>query len=200
VAVATTSAGAPVTTAPALDPLADIPTIRNAPTQFGFYLDGEIVLQGTVPSKSKGADMKRAAGELVGNNRVNPAYQVDDTAATVAHPPLYIANPIRFDKAGNLDADSEAALRSAAQLMVAAPEARMAVLGFTSAQGSASDNLQKSRQKAEAVAGELIRLGVPLNQLYVEGRGETDPMDDNTTVAGRAANDRIELVAQGLLG
>jgi len=76
----------------------------------------------------------------------------------------------------------------------------MAVLGFTSAQGSASDNLRTSQQKAEAVAGELIRLGVPLNQLYVEGRGETDPMDDNTTVAGRAANDRIELVAQGLLG
>ena len=91
-------------------------------------------------------------------------------------------------------------MKSAAELMIATPEARMAVLGFTGAQGSASANLQSSKKKAQAVAAELLRLGVPLNQLYVQGRGETDPMGDNTTPAGRAANERVELVAQGLLG
>ena len=47
-----------------------LPTVRNAPAQYGFYLDGDIVLQGTVPSKSKGAEMKLAAGDLVGNDHV----------------------------------------------------------------------------------------------------------------------------------
>jgi outer membrane protein OmpA-like peptidoglycan-associated protein len=200
IGVATTAGGATVTTVPGVDPLVLIPTIRDAPAQFGFYLDGQIVLQGTVPSKTKGAQMKLAAGQVVGNDNVNAAYKEDDTVPTVAHPPLYIANPIRFDDHGSLDADSESALQAAAHLLVTSPTARMAVLGFTSAQGSQTDNLGRSQREAEAVVNELVRLGVPREQLFAQGRGETDPMAENTSPKGRAANERIELVVQGLLG
>ena len=65
--------------------------------------------------------MKLAAGDLVGNDHVKPAYVVDSSVRTIPHPPLYIANPIRFDTSGNLDAVSQAAVKSAADLMIAAP-------------------------------------------------------------------------------
>ncbi len=196
-AATATSAATPTTIGTPLDPLAVIPTVRNAPAQYGFYLDGDIVLQGTVPTKSKGAEMKIAAGDLVGNDHVKPAYTVKSSAPTVPHPPLYIANPIRFDKSGNLDAVSQAAVKSAADLMIAAPAARMAVLGFTSAKGSPSNNLALSKHRADAVLAELVRLGVPREQLFAQGRGSTDPMADNTTSKGRDANDRVELVGAG---
>lgn len=69
---------------------------------------------------------------------------------------------------------------------------RIAVVGYTDATGPADWNLRVSAARAQAVADELVRRGVPAQRLLVEGRGAQSPLAGNDTVQGRARNRRIE--------
>jgi len=52
--------------------------------------------------------------------------------------------------------------------------ARIVVTGHTDTSGSADYNLELSLRRAELVANELIRLGVPATEITTLGRGEED--------------------------
>jgi outer membrane protein OmpA-like peptidoglycan-associated protein len=43
----------------------------------------------------------------------------------------------------------------------------------------------------------LIERGVPASSIDVEGFGSSAPIGDNSTVAGRASNRRVEIVLSG---
>lgn len=75
---------------------------------------------------------------------------------------------------------------------------RVRVIGHTDAIGDARSNLELSRRRAEAVKAALIeRLGGDAAaRIGAAGSGETRPRADNGTVAGRAANRRVELVRE----
>ncbi len=68
------------------------------------------------------------------------------------------------------------------------------VVGYTDATGSSSANQALSQNRAQAVANALRASGV--NVTSVTGRGESNPVADNSTAAGRAENRRVELVCQ----
>lgn len=51
------------------------------------------------------------------------------------------------------------------------------VAGHTDAQGAAASNQILSQQRAEAVAAELVKRGVPADRLTARGFGETKPVD-----------------------
>ncbi|MBC7620873.1 MAG: type VI secretion system protein TssL, partial [Candidatus Saccharibacteria bacterium] len=56
------------------------------------------------------------------------------------------------------------------------------------------DNLALSKKRAEAVADVLKGNGVIPARLNVEGKGDSVPVADNTTAAGRAKNRRVDIV------
>lgn len=68
------------------------------------------------------------------------------------------------------------------------------VQGHTDDQGNDSANLRLSQSRAEAVRTYLIGKGVADTKLTAKGYGETKPIADNTTEAGRTANRRVEFV------
>ena len=88
--------------------------------------------------------------------------------------------------------ESEAVLVTAAQSILAVPGAAVRIDGHTDNQGSAASNRTLSEQRAEAVRQNLIAKGVPAAQLTTQGFGPDQPIADNATDAGRAANRRIE--------
>ncbi len=56
------------------------------------------------------------------------------------------------------------------------------------------DNYNLSAHRAKVVANELRDLlNLPPSQITIEGRGPDEPIADNTTEAGRAANRRVEI-------
>ena len=57
------------------------------------------------------------------------------------------------------------------------------------------DNWELSCQRALAVARELIKRGVPADDVMAAGRGETKPRASNATPAGKAKNRRVEIYA-----
>lgn len=68
------------------------------------------------------------------------------------------------------------------------------VVGHTDAEGTAENNLDLSQRRAQAVVAYLESKNVIPARLAAEGRGETQPVADNKTEAGRRANRRVELL------
>jgi outer membrane protein OmpA-like peptidoglycan-associated protein/cell division protein FtsL len=63
--------------------------------------------------------------------------------------------------------------------------------GHTDSQGSTSDNQALSERRAQAVLAFMAERGVSAEGVRAVGFGETSPIADNATAAGRAANRRI---------
>jgi outer membrane protein OmpA-like peptidoglycan-associated protein len=68
------------------------------------------------------------------------------------------------------------------------------VIGHTDNTGSATYNLNLSRQRAASVANTLITSGVSSSRITAIGRGEDQPVASNLSAAGRAQNRRVEIV------
>lgn len=95
-----------------------------------------------------------------------------------------------------LTATSFATLNQVAASLRAYPEIRAEVAGYTDDQGALAANRRLSQARADAVRAYLIRQGVPAAQLVAQGYGSANPLDSNSTPAGRARNRRVELHRQ----
>jgi outer membrane protein OmpA-like peptidoglycan-associated protein len=73
-------------------------------------------------------------------------------------------------------------------------DTKLRVEGYTDTQGGEQLNQRLSEKRAQAVADDLIGRGVQPDRLSVVGRGESDPIGDNDSPAGRASNRRVEIV------
>lgn len=101
-------------------------------------------------------------------------------------------------------ASDSAVIRSASALLLdgiaraaKACPGRLRIEGHTDDVGRDSANATLSLRRAEAVRTALIRRGVEADRLIAEGFGDTRPIADNATEAGRARNRRIEIRAIG---
>ncbi len=88
---------------------------------------------------------------------------------------------------------SKAAIVQVASLVKACATAKIALNGYTDNQGDDSTSLPLSQARATAVRDALVAAGVS-NQITAKGFGSANPVGDNTTDAGRAANRRVEIV------
>lgn len=88
--------------------------------------------------------------------------------------------------------DSLAAL---AEVLLARPEMRIALVGHTDAVGALDTNIELSRARAEAVRGLLIEnYGVEAERLEAHGIGFLSPRAPNDGDRGRDLNRRVEAV------
>jgi len=71
---------------------------------------------------------------------------------------------------------------------------RLFLIGHTDDTGSTHLNASLSERRAKAVANFLKQQGIKEDSLYFQGAGETIPVADNRTDAGRAENRRVELL------
>jgi OOP family OmpA-OmpF porin len=74
------------------------------------------------------------------------------------------------------------------------PELRVEIGGYTDSSGSATYNQRLSEQRAQSVLEYLLANypGITSTQYTVKGYGEENPLADNETAEGRAANRRVE--------
>lgn len=73
---------------------------------------------------------------------------------------------------------------------------KIMITGHTDSIGSAASNLELSRKRALSVEQALVDLGVDNFRLSSQGRGESEPLADNQSSAGRARNRRVTLSRQ----
>jgi outer membrane protein OmpA-like peptidoglycan-associated protein len=87
----------------------------------------------------------------------------------------------------------QATLNEVAQTLESYPSTMIDVLGHTDSVGTDEYNQRLSEQRAQAVASYLTARGVHPARVATRGFGETMPIADNATEAGRAANRRVEI-------
>ena len=99
-----------------------------------------------------------------------------------------------FDSDVVSEVDKAELNRLAAALQAEAPDATLALAGFTDSVGTDAYNQKLSERRAVAVANYLVAQGVPQASIVgVIGEGESNPVADNATADGRADNRRVEI-------
>jgi OOP family OmpA-OmpF porin len=73
----------------------------------------------------------------------------------------------------------------------------MIAVGHTDSKGSNGYNDKLSLRRSDAVKAYLVSKGLEQTRLYTEGKGEAQPVADNTTDEGRAKNRRVTIEVVG---
>ncbi len=102
-----------------------------------------------------------------------------------------------FDfNSADLKPGAKAALDDIAAKLLASPgEEQIEVIGYTDSSGAEAYNLVLSERRAQAAADYLISKGIDAASITVIGKGESNPIADNSTREGRAKNRRVEIRA-----
>jgi len=74
------------------------------------------------------------------------------------------------------------------------PEFGLLVEGHTDNRGSAKSNLVLSQGRAQAVMSHLISKGIDAKRLTALGKGEEEPIADNSSRDGRQQNRRVDVI------
>jgi outer membrane protein OmpA-like peptidoglycan-associated protein len=82
-------------------------------------------------------------------------------------------------------------------IILAYPDLKLHIEGYTDSIGSDEYNQELSEKRAEAVRGYLVSQGVTPDDVSAAGLGKADPVADNSTAAGRKLNRRVEMVVSG---
>src|ERR1700680_1987163 len=82
-------------------------------------------------------------------------------------------------------------------IVLAYPDLRLQVEGYTDSIGSDEYNQELSEKRAATVRDYLVSSGVSINNVVAQGFGKADPVADNSTAAGRKLNRRVDLVVSG---
>ncbi|HEX8506530.1 MAG TPA: OmpA family protein [Hymenobacter sp.] len=155
---------------------------------------------GTAKGAIIGAAVGGAGGALIGRRMDKQAAELrrdlegakvervgEGIKITFASGILFATNSasLTSEAAGNID-------QLAATLKKYA-DTNVVIEGHTDASGSDAINQPLSERRAQAVANEITAQGVDTGRITATGYGSTQPVADNTTVAGKAANRRVEV-------
>lgn len=83
-------------------------------------------------------------------------------------------------------------LDRAVQIMEQVPDMELMIIGHTDKLASNAYNMELSQERADAVKEYMVSQGADASKLQTTGKGETDPIADNSTEQGRFRNRRIE--------
>ena len=141
------------------------------------------------------------AGALIGRRMDKQAAEIKQSVpgATVIRDGEGIL--VKFDSGILFDTD-KADLKSAAQTNLANlatslknnPETNIMIIGHTDDTGSDSHNMDLSVKRAASVKSYLASANVSSARLSTSGKGESEPIADNTSADGRSQNRRVEIV------
>lgn len=107
---------------------------------------------------------------------------------------LIMPGNITFDTAqSTVRPEFYATLNSVARVLAKYNQTNVMVEGHTDNVGSDQYNLQLSIRRAESVGNYLASQGVGVPRIRALGYGETEPLESNSTDAGRQANRRVEI-------
>ena len=107
-------------------------------------------------------------------------------------------NGILFDSgSANIQPQSMGIIRQISQVLVQEAAMKLKIVGHTDADGSDENNMKLSQQRAEAVKNALVSVyRISGDRLVSEGKGELEPVGDNSTADGKAQNRRVEFIKQ----
>jgi len=154
--------------------------------------DGVIDPNDRCPNTAKGSRVDEQ-GCLVLFETAAPAV-AGAVVGTAAARPRLILMGVNFETARSvLTTSSYAVLDQVAASLIANPEIRIEIAGYTDSTGTKPANLRLSMARAGAVRYYLARRGVSPMRMQARGYGASGFIAANVTAEGRAQNRRVEL-------
>jgi OmpA-OmpF porin, OOP family len=75
------------------------------------------------------------------------------------------------------------------------PTIKVKIVGHTDSDGDDNSNLELSKKRSAAVKAALVKeFGISEDNMETDGKGESEPVDKNTTSEGKANNRRVEFL------
>ena len=126
--------------------------------------------------------------------QLNQVLQTRDTARG-----LIVNMPdVLFDTGkADLKPSARERLAKVAGILIAYPDIRVEIDGYTDSTGSLEFNERLSQQRADSVRSYLSSQGVNSSAITTQGFGPSQPIASNDTTSGRQQNRRVELVVSG---
>jgi outer membrane protein OmpA-like peptidoglycan-associated protein len=155
---------------------------------------------GTAKGAIIGAVVGGTAGALIGRKMDKAAAELrrDLEGATVERVgegiKITFASGILFaTNSATLTPEAIGNMTQMAETMNKYADTNVLIEGHTDNSGSDAINQPLSQRRAQAVANQLTSGGVDVGRIESKGYGSTQPVADNTTAAGKAANRRVEV-------
>mgnify|MGYP000641476245 CR=1 FL=1 len=104
------------------------------------------------------------------------------TSQKIAFPP----------SSSDIDSSADKVMDALAKALKGCAAVKIEIGGHTDGQGSEAGNLSLSQARADAVLAALSARSVDVTGFRAKGYGESQPLGDNETDAGRESNRRIE--------
>ncbi|HPE62311.1 MAG TPA: OmpA family protein [Thiolinea sp.] len=109
-------------------------------------------------------------------------------------------SPVIFDRvdfrtgSARLQPEAQQQLGITADLLREYPDIDILIRGHTDNTGPDTVNTLLSLMRSDAIRQELLRRGIPDEQVRIEGVGPLEPIASNATEAGRQQNRRVEII------
>ena len=157
-------------------------------------------LGNTAAGAIAGAAVGGTVGAVIGRQMDKKAEELNEQleGATVQRVEEGIA--VSFDSGLLFDFDSSALrpearenLEKLAEIMNRDDNTNLMIVGHTDSVGNEDYNQLLSERRAQSAARYLMKQNIDYSRISTEGRGETEPIADNSTEAGQQENRRIEV-------
>jgi len=149
-----------------------------------------------------GAGVGALAGGAVGNYMDQQEAELRQRLAGSGVSVTRVGDEIMLNMPGNITFQTDSSdlnpqffdvLNSVSLVLKEYDKTVVEVVGHTDSTGSAEYNQALSERRAATVATYLANRDIDRQRILAYGEGETQPVADNSTAAGRAANRRVEL-------
>jgi OOP family OmpA-OmpF porin len=119
-----------------------------------------------------------------------------DTRKKILEQNKWVTHGILFDvNKATIKPESYGTLKEMASVLKEYPDLKVKIVGHTDADGKDDANLDLSKRRAAAVKDMLAKeFGIDESRMETDGKGESEPIDNNTTPAGKANNRRVEFI------
>ena len=142
------------------------------------------------------------AGVLIGNKMDKQAQKIEEEIPGAQVERVDDGIVVTFDEGSgvyfatnkyNINEQSQTNLNKLIGVFKEFPDTNILVVGHTDSVGDDNYNMTLSKNRAYAVSNYLTQKGVSEGRLTTNWFGESQPMHDNTTAAGRAKNRRVNV-------
>jgi outer membrane protein OmpA-like peptidoglycan-associated protein len=131
---------------------------------------------------------------LVSNIRI--AVGAPDTRNQLITTGKFTTHGILFDvNSDKIKPESHGCIKDIADVLKENPTVNVMIIGHTDSDGSDASNLDLSKRRAASVKNYLAQqFGIEAGRMETDGKGETQPVDSNSTPEGKANNRRVEFI------
>ena len=124
------------------------------------------------------------------------AFGAPDTRNKLITEGKFVTRGIHFDSGSDkIKLDSYGTLKEIAGVLNDNPTVRVKIVGHTDTDGNEKSNLDLSKRRAASIKNSLVSdFGINASRLETDGKGQTQPISDNSTTEGKANNRRVEFI------